>query len=107
MVEPLAHVEVTSNADGVRCAIRGEVDLSNVGDVERSLRMAIGDAQHVTVDLAECRYLDSQGVRLLHMLASDLNAGGGGLAVVAPGDSFVHDVVRMTDLAAVAEVRTA
>lgn len=105
MTDPLAELRVVRDGDSVRCAVDGEIDLSNVEEVERGIRMAVGDARSVIVDLAACTYLDSQGVRLLHLLASDLKAEGASLVVVAPEGSFARDVVTITDLGTSAEIR--
>ena len=70
--------------------------------MRRSLRLAMpaaGPSEHRA-------RRDSQGVRLLHRLSSALTARGATLVVVAPEESIAGDVLRITQMADLIEIRS-
>jgi anti-anti-sigma factor len=101
MDEPLARVAV-EHADDERivASVHGDVDLSNADDVGRTLgASAMGSPDRVlVVDLREVTYIDSQGLRVFHQLASRLADRGAALVVVAPRGSVAGDVMRLTGI---------
>jgi anti-anti-sigma factor len=64
----LGQLTVRSERDGDThtIALRGEMDLSNAGEVERELLHAEAtQARTIVVDLSELTFMDSTGIRLL------------------------------------------
>jgi anti-anti-sigma factor len=101
---PLARVEIAHPSPGrVAIAVHGEVDLSNAGEVGRDILAAIADRTAVVVDLSAVRYLDSQGTRLLVDLA--LAGHGAELIVVAPPDSVAGELLAISELHRMLDVR--
>jgi anti-anti-sigma factor len=72
-----------------RVAIIGEIDLSNVHDVEASLTDFASSGTPLTLDLIGLSYLDSQGVAMIFRLAqrAQLNGGTSGSATAQLGGS--------------------
>lgn len=71
----LGQLTVRSERDGDThtIALRGEMDLSNAGEVERELRHAEAtDVRTIMVDLSELTFMDSTGIRLL--IAADVRS---------------------------------
>jgi anti-anti-sigma factor len=65
-----ASMSVTAIAGATVAALRGEIDLGNVGDVTQELEAATGPVvPAVVVDLSAVTYLDSSGVHMLFRLA--------------------------------------
>lgn len=78
--------------------VNGDVDLSNVRDLEAALEEAarMGSAA-VIVSLAHTTYLDSQGIRVLLRVAERLRATDQRLLVVAPaGGGVVRRILEIT-----------
>jgi anti-sigma B factor antagonist len=101
MDEPLVRVAVEREDDErIVASIRGDIDLSNAEDVGRALRAsAMSAPSHMlVVDLREVTYIDSQGLRMLHKLASRLIDRDAAVAVVAPRGSVAGDVMRLTGI---------
>ena len=64
----LGQLSLRSHRDGDvhTIALRGEMDLSNAGEVERELTHAEAtDAATILIDLSELTFMDSTGIRLL------------------------------------------
>ena len=95
----LATVEVRRRGDAVVVAIRGEVDISNVEEVEKALAASVdnGVRRHV-IDLSETVYLDSVGIRLLFAFAEQLRARRQEVHVVVPEDAPIRRVLMLVDL---------
>lgn len=69
---PLFRVEI-SEMEGVPVAgLAGEVDLSNVDEIEVELRSRSADVATLVVDLSELGYIDSSGLSMLERLAHEI-----------------------------------
>jgi anti-anti-sigma factor len=80
--------------DGV-CVVRvrGEVDMSHEEELRGELRSAIAsDANGIVVDLTECEFIDSTGVRalLLSREAQHSEQGSARMAVAASSDQILR-----------------
>ncbi|MGQ0803463.1 MAG: STAS domain-containing protein [Actinomycetota bacterium] len=86
--------------DGVVVArVIGEVDLSNVDDVESAIALAIKpDTRGLVLDLTPTTYLDSTGIRMIFQLARRLQDRRHDLRLVAADDSLVHRVLAVTQM---------
>ena len=83
--------------------IRGEVDMSNVGQVSVTLQNAVAqEAPGLLVDFTETTYLDSAGLHFIFDLGKRLRDRGQRLYLVVPPASpvaSVLDIVRVELLA--------
>jgi anti-sigma B factor antagonist len=80
--------------DGVYVVgIVGEVDMSHEEDLRRELRMAVvAEPKGIVVDLTECEFIDSSGVRalLLSREAQHPEDGSERLAVAASSEQILR-----------------
>ncbi len=98
-MKPLAEVALLHHESVIVARLVGEVDLSNVDAVERSMVEPITDETRcLIVDLSGTRYLDSAGVRLLFNLAVHLHAHGKQLRLVVSDATIVRRVLILTQL---------
>jgi anti-anti-sigma factor len=80
--------------------VGGDLDLVTVGDLEAPLLDAIrGGRQPVLLDLSECVFIDSTGLRFVlrahHLLAESANGDGRNRLVVVARD-HVAEILRTT-----------
>jgi anti-anti-sigma factor len=79
--------------------VEGEVDLSNVKEVESRLFDALAsDGRGVVLDLSRTRYLDSSGVSLLFTVAQRSEDQGTTLRVVVTDEAMIRRVLVLTHL---------
>ena len=78
-----------------RVALIGEIDLSNVHDVEAALTDMASSGTPITLDVVGLSYLDSQGVAMLFRLAKRARLNGGSLALANPR-GLVRSVLEIT-----------
>lgn len=82
----------------VRLALRGELDLSTVSQVEEELRRAeAAEPELVVLDLGELSFLDSTGLRLIVTADQRARENGRRLAIVK-GPESVQRVFAITRL---------
>jgi anti-anti-sigma factor len=92
-MRPLCSVDI-EDANGRRIArLVGELDLSNVAEVEAHLSSDVLDAQIVIVDLSGLTYLDSSGLGMLERLSRRTR-----LRLVIPGDALVARALHVTGI---------
>ena len=88
--------EITSErgpGDTVVVRVVGEVDMAREDDVRTELRRAVEqEPSGIVVDLTECEFIDSSGVRalLLSREAQGDEGNPGGLAVAASSDQILR-----------------
>jgi anti-sigma B factor antagonist len=83
----LGQLSVRSEREGDvhTIALRGEMDLSNAGEVERELLHAEAtDAPTILVDLSELNFMDSTGIRLLIAADARSRADSCRLSLIRP-----------------------
>jgi anti-anti-sigma factor len=92
-------VEVDHRDDTLIATIHGDVDLSNVDVVGRTLNDALnhGTFRHI-VDLTYTTFLDSVGIHLLFSLAESLRMRRQELRIAVPDESSIARVLRLTDV---------
>jgi anti-anti-sigma factor len=97
---------VLDEREGVPVAgIRGEVDVSNAGDLGNRLHAFVpNSALGLVLDLTETTYFDSSGVRLLFDLGERLRQRQQELRVVVAGGSFLADLLAIINFAVFAPV---
>lgn len=95
------NTELKSLADGwMSLSIGGEVDLSNVEELERALELAFDDPNtHLVVDLSGTSFMDSTGLRSLILSGQRFGDAGRSFAlVVRPGPiSRLIDITGLGD----------
>jgi anti-anti-sigma factor len=92
----LATLRIEQTEPVVVVRIIGEIDASNVRDVEDQILAAVrNSAFGLVVDLADVTYLDSACVQMLGDLAQRVGWREQGLAIVAPDASRVRRVLAM------------
>lgn len=97
----LARVEVAWS-DGVAVArVKGEIDLSNAGNLVSSLASAVEEAPLVVLDLSELSFIGSSGIHALFQLSRLCSRFGGAMCVVAPEISPLRSILLLTDLSKV------
>jgi anti-anti-sigma factor len=83
--------------------ISGEVDMSNVGELGRSLQNAVEQvAPGLVVDFSDTIYLDSAGLQFIFDLGKRLRDRGQRLFLVVPEGSPVETVLDIVNVDALA-----
>jgi anti-anti-sigma factor len=73
--------------------VTGEVDMSHEEQLRAELHRAVeADAKGIVVDLTECEFIDSSGIRALLLSRQEKNPGGDSetLAVAASSDQILR-----------------
>jgi anti-anti-sigma factor len=73
--------------------VAGEVDMSHEEDLRAELRKAVGaNAEGIVVDLTECEFIDSTGVRalLVSREAQESEKGHDSVAVAASSEQIIR-----------------
>jgi len=88
--------------------IDGDIDIATVADLEEPVIEAIrGGRRPVILDLTDCAFIDSTGLRLLLRANSLLNgADGPGRALAVVANGHVAKMLQMTAVDKVIAVRT-
>jgi anti-sigma B factor antagonist len=95
-VPPAFHCDVIPERDRVRVAPVGELDLLTAPQLERTVRELLASGfDHVVLDLAELRFLDSTGLHLILSLRASADAAGHRLEL-RPGPPPVQRVFELT-----------
>jgi len=94
----LLEIHTDKRENGVRVALRGELDLSSVGRVDDVLERVESDAPPLVVlDLSRLTFLDSTGLRCVVTADERARSQGRRLAIVK-GPEAVHRVFTITRL---------
>lgn len=78
--------------------VRGELDLTNAGQLEHAL--AEGPGHAVVLDLGHLTFIDSAGIRAIDRAHRRRLEAGGSLIAVAPGDSRAASILRVAGFSA-------
>jgi len=99
----LAEVQFEDVGGSPVAHIRGEIDMSNVGELGLTLQNAVGQASAgLVVDFAQTEYLDSAGLQFIFDLAKRLRDRGQRLFLVVPEGSPVGTVLDIVNVEALA-----
>ena len=99
----LADVQFEEYAAGPLARIRGEIDMSNVGELSASLQGAVlQSAPGLVIDFSETAYLDSAGLHFIFELGKRLRDRGQRLYLVVPTGSPVAAVLDIVNVDALA-----
>lgn len=105
MSENLAQLEIAREGNTILATLTGEIDISNSKLLEQEIKDSVSQAGKVIVDLSPLGFMDSQGVRLIHNLASHLSSQGVGFEIVAPAESIAGQVLHLTKMDELVSVR--
>ena len=94
MSAPLAEVVSEAERDLTVVALRGEVDLSNVGEIGEAIRLSVPPSLEVLLDLSDIEYLDSAAIAML----DGLRQAGITAHLVAPPDCAAARLLTMIEL---------
>lgn len=95
----IGRTEVEDREGVVLARVIGEVDLSNVDELESAIALAIKPGTRgLVLDLTPTTYLDSTGIRMIFQLARRLQDRRHDLRVVAGHDTLVHRVLAVTQM---------
>ena len=99
----LADVQFEERSGAPVARIRGEIDMSNVGELGMALRNAVvQSAPGLVIDFSQTEYLDSAGLQFIFDLGKRLRDRGQRLYLVVPDGSpvaSVLDIVNVDSLA--------
>ena len=103
----LADVQFEEHAGNPIARIRGEIDMSNVGELSLTLQNSVVQtAAGLVIDFSQTDYLDSAGLHFIFDLGKRLRDRGQRLYLVVPRGSpvaAVLDIVNVDSLAPRAE----
>jgi anti-anti-sigma factor len=94
MTEPI-ELRVEPLGDPGEYRLAGELDVSNVEATRARLEASLADHPTLSLDTSGVTFMDSQGLRMLLILAERAHAAGGMVTLVNPGRA----VRRLLDLA--------
>ncbi|HTW42400.1 MAG TPA: STAS domain-containing protein [Solirubrobacteraceae bacterium] len=91
-----------SEAEGIRVVeVVGELDISNIGDLEAAAFDFSNDGLGIVLDLSAASYIDSATLRLLFKLHHGLQRRGQALRVVCPPQSSAARVLELTGFSSI------
>ncbi|MDQ4040798.1 MAG: STAS domain-containing protein [Actinomycetota bacterium] len=77
------HVDRLTTDDEIRLVLRGELDVSVVGEVEEAIG-AVASGSRVVMDVRDLSFIDSSGIRVLMTLDLRARSEGWSLAIEQP-----------------------
>jgi anti-sigma B factor antagonist len=92
----LFSVEVADEGDGILLRLRGECDLSSLGQLTEPLEEALGSGRPLVIDLSELSFLDSSCLRAI--LSAHESAGSNGGMRLRRGPANVMRVFEIAGL---------
>jgi anti-anti-sigma factor len=99
----LADVKFEEHAGSPVARIRGEIDMSNVGELSMALQNAVVQTSAgLVIDFTGTDYLDSAGLHFIFDLGKRLRDRGQRLYLVVPDDSPVASVLDIVNVESIA-----
>jgi anti-sigma B factor antagonist len=96
---PLADVSFSSDGDIVVASLRGEIDMSNAGELGDTIGRALSnDALALVLDLTAVEYVDSAGIHVIYDLHEQLRTRGQDIRVVIAPDALIAEALRLADV---------
>jgi anti-anti-sigma factor len=94
-----ATLTLETHDNDIRIGLAGEVDMANADKIQQQMASAItNDTMSVTVDVADLRYIDSTGLRVLASFAARLRSIDIEFTLIAPATSPAGRVIELTGL---------
>jgi anti-sigma B factor antagonist len=95
----LADVQFEEHAGNPIARIRGEIDMSNVGELSMTLQNSVVQtAAGLVIDFSQTEYLDSAGLHFIFDLGKRLRDRGQRLYLVVPPGSPVAAVLEIVNV---------
>ncbi len=79
--------------------ISGSLDANTVPQVQDEIMSHVIPGCRLVLDMSECQYVSSSGLRILLMIAKQVKANGSGQWCLASVSAEVMDVIEMTGFA--------
>lgn len=99
MTLPLADVSFSSDGDIVVASLRGEIDMSNAGELGETIGRALtNDVLALVLDLTGVEYVDSAGIHVIYDLHERLRTRGQDIRVVIAPDALIAEALRLADV---------
>jgi anti-sigma B factor antagonist len=96
---PLADVSFSSDGDIVVASLRGEIDMSNAGELGETIGRALtNDTMALVLDLTAVEYVDSAGIHVIYELHERLRTRGQDIRVVIAPDALIAEALRLADV---------
>jgi anti-sigma B factor antagonist len=96
---PLADVTFAADGDVVVASVRGEIDLSNAGELGEAIgRRLTNEALALVLDLTAVEYLDSAGIHVIYDLHERLRNRGQDIRVVIAPGAVIAEALRLADV---------
>jgi len=96
---PLADVTFATDGDVVIAHVRGEIDMSNAGELGDALAARLkNESRGLVLDLTACEYVDSAGIHVLYELHERLRNRGLDLRVVVANDAAIALALEVADV---------
>jgi anti-sigma B factor antagonist len=91
--------KVTTAATGgvLIISVEGELDLATVEQLAEPTRLAVSDGHPLVLDLSECSFIDSSGLRFVISTHKALAEDGTAMAVVV-SDGQVQKILSLTEI---------
>jgi anti-anti-sigma factor len=92
-------VSFSSDGDIVVASLRGEIDMSNAGEIGETIGRALtNDAMALVLDLTAVEYVDSAGIHVIYELHERLRTRGQDIRVVIAPDALIAEALRLADV---------
>ena len=99
MTIPIADLVLSSDGDIVIASVRGEIDLSNAGELGEAIgRRLTNEALALVLDLTAVEYLDSAGIHVIYDLHQRLRDRGQDIRVVIAPGAVIAEALRLADV---------
>ena len=93
------NINVTTRDEVTIIEISGNLDANTVPKIQDEIMSLITSDCRLVLDMTECQYVSSSGLRLLLMIAKQFKANGSGQWCLANVSEEVMDVIEMTGFA--------
>ena len=97
MTGQIGSVEVLRGDSSTRIVISGEIDLSNVTEMQERIEQVLKEDQEPILDLRPVTFMGSEGVRLIYLLSA-FSEDRGTLRVLVEPDGIPAQVLKMTKM---------
>jgi anti-sigma B factor antagonist len=96
---PLADVSFSTDGDVVIASLRGEIDMSNAGELGDTIGGQLtNDALALVIDLTAVEYVDSAGIHVIYDLHERLRNRGQDIRVVIAPGALIGEALRLADV---------
>jgi anti-sigma B factor antagonist len=99
VILPLADVSFSADGNIVVASLRGEIDMSNAGELGETIgRRLTNEAHALVLDLSAVEYVDSAGIHVIYDLHERLRNRGQDIRVVIAPGAVIAEALRLADV---------